>query len=269
MGDRTPNDAYFKSRRALVVSSGLLALSLLSGITPDHTDGSLTFFSLRLNSPENIPLIFLVITVYLIWQLWSAWLVQADEVRRSPVNRLDVFLSFLIAFCAIGIWIWPYLLQAIDFVSGDRWGRIATTTVAVLLGAIVSNISSYLLLKASTRAREMMLAKKIASRTSREREQEQKNFTDGFLTGKDWLLIFNPKNNKSKRISFLPDRTIGSGNNHNEHSWRISDGLLEILNNEGRVFSRFKFNDSLSVFQHTNDADTLSIREQVILPAPA
>lgn len=86
MSLRTPNEAYFKGRRALVVVSGLLALSVFSGIVPDSTDGSVTVFSLKLKSPDSIPFVFFVVSFYSLWQLWAAWLIQSDEVRKTGVR---------------------------------------------------------------------------------------------------------------------------------------------------------------------------------------
>ncbi len=247
-----------------MVSSGLLALSLLSGITPSDTDGSLTFFSLRLNSPENIPVIFLIITIYLVWQLWSAWLVQADSVRRSQINRIDVFLSFLISISAIGIWCWPYFLRAIGIVSQGDWSFIFTVA-----GVIAAGLASYSLLYVSTRAREQMLIRKVVAQIASKTRKGASSITIDDLVGKEWLLIFNPINRRSKRITFLSDGEIGSGRNQNESYWRLVNGRLEILNQQRNVFSRFEFNESLGGFEHTNESDTLSIKGQTILPAPA
>lgn len=102
---KTPNDAYLKSRRALVVASGLLALSVLAGIVPAETDGSLTVFSLRLESPEKIPTIFFVISLYTLWQFWSSWLVQGEEVRTATINRVDVVFSFVIALTSWAVFL--------------------------------------------------------------------------------------------------------------------------------------------------------------------
>lgn len=267
MSERTPNEAYFRSRRALVVSSGLLALSILSGIVPNDTDGSLTFFSVTLRSPENIPLIFLIITIYLVWQLWSAWLVQTDPVRRSKINRVDVFLSFLISIGAIAIWCWPFLLKAVDILSGDRWSSISTTFAAGVVGAALSNAISYCLLRASTWARASMIAQKIAGMTLR--DVDRSAITSELLTANKWILIFDPESGRSKKISFMPDGAIGAGRNKNEDSWKIVDGDLEITNNKREVFSRFRYDNRLDALVHTDDPDTLSIRGQVIALAPA
>lgn len=265
MSDRTPNEAYLKSRRALVVTSGLLALSLLSGITPSDTDGSLTFFSLRLKSPENIPHIFLIITIYLVWQLWSAWLVQADSVRRSTINKIDVFLSFLISICAIGIWCWPYLLRIGAAISGEHAGAARWSAA---IGGLIAAILSYALLKASTATRREMAIKSLIKHIS-----TKSGLADGIgsddLVDKEWILIFNPIHGRSKRITFLVNGEIGAGKNQNESYWRIVNGRLEILNSQKKVFSRFAFDNVQGRFNHTDEEDTLSIRGQVIVPAPA
>jgi hypothetical protein len=85
------------------------------------------------------------------------------------------------------------------------------------------------------------------------------------LTGK-WILVFNPPN-RMKPISFLPNGLVGLGQNNNEHAWRINAGKLELVQNDGRVHSRFHFYPRNSSFLHTNDPDTLSIKGQYIVPA--
>jgi hypothetical protein len=87
------------------------------------------------------------------------------------------------------------------------------------------------------------------------------------LHTRDWKLIFNPNSPKgSKKITFGDDGTIIEGRNNNENTWRIRDGLLEILNSEGQAFSRFRYDQSKGQFLHTNDEDTLSLRSQRIEP---
>jgi hypothetical protein len=85
------------------------------------------------------------------------------------------------------------------------------------------------------------------------------------LMSESWILNFNPKSpNGKKQISFRADGSIGKGKNKNESSWRIRNGLLEILDSEGRVHSRFLYAPDSGSFAHTNDLDTLSIKSQEI-----
>ncbi len=83
------------------------------------------------------------------------------------------------------------------------------------------------------------------------------------LTGNEWRLIFNPPD-RSKPIKFEPNGQISAGQNHQENWWRIIDGKLEIMAANGRVFSRFSYDEQLCRFDHTNDRDTSSIRGQFI-----
>jgi hypothetical protein len=89
------------------------------------------------------------------------------------------------------------------------------------------------------------------------------------LRSKNWLLNYNPAvKEKEKQIEFKDNDEIRIGQNNNESKWRVRDGLLEILNHEGRVFSRFSFDKDQKKFVHTNDPDTLSIKSQTIRPKP-
>ena len=89
---------------------------------------------------------------------------------------------------------------------------------------------------------------------------------NSILVRQGWSLLFNPETRRSKTITFLEDGNIGEGVNNNETTWRVRDGTLEILNRDGKVFSRFRYNDDQKRFEHTNDDDTLSMRHQVITP---
>lgn len=92
------------------------------------------------------------------------------------------------------------------------------------------------------------------------------NTLEQTLLSSPWLLVFNPKTKRSKRIVFAPDGLIVEGNNRNEHKWRIVNGKLELVQLDGRVHSRFVYDKSKNLFRHTDDPDTLAIRGQRIIP---
>jgi hypothetical protein len=87
---------------------------------------------------------------------------------------------------------------------------------------------------------------------------------EAFIVTHPLRLFFTPPN-RSKRMRFEPEGRIVEGNNRNEHSWRVVDGKLELLQLDGRVHSRFVFDADSQTFKHTNDSDTLSIRDQFIV----
>lgn len=86
------------------------------------------------------------------------------------------------------------------------------------------------------------------------------------LSSRPYRLIFDPDKDWSKRIVFNSDGLIVEGNNRNEHSWRIKNELLELVQLDERVHSRFSYNEAKDIFEHTNDSDILSIRDQLIVP---
>jgi hypothetical protein len=86
-----------------------------------------------------------------------------------------------------------------------------------------------------------------------------------FVLGQPFRLFFNPPQ-YSKRMTFSKGGIISEGNNQNEHTWRIAGDKLELLQLDGKVHSRFYYDATDNTFKHTNDADTLSIRGQFIVP---
>lgn len=77
-------------------------------------------------------------------------------------------------------------------------------------------------------------------------------------------LFFNPPH-QSKPITFEPDGSVGAGRNSNEHSWRIQNSELELVQQDGVVHSRFAYDPRTATFFHTNATDTHSIRNQYIV----
>lgn len=86
------------------------------------------------------------------------------------------------------------------------------------------------------------------------------------LISKRWMLYFSPPS-RSKPITFLTGGQVGEGQNSNEHSWRVTNGQLELLQQDKKVHSRFEYNARSGSFVHTNDSDTPSIRGQYIVAA--
>jgi hypothetical protein len=83
------------------------------------------------------------------------------------------------------------------------------------------------------------------------------------LISHSWELIFQQPD-QSKSITFLQTGEIEEGQNQNEHSWRIRNHLLELIQEDGHVHSRFNFDTETQRFIHTNDPDTRSIKDQII-----
>jgi hypothetical protein len=84
----------------------------------------------------------------------------------------------------------------------------------------------------------------------------------------EFMLFYNPQNGASKLIRFLDHGQIGppASKNQNEDTWRIRRGCLEFLTDDGKVYSRFRFDKTLGQLVCTNDADIRSLFNQYLLP---
>lgn len=246
MSITTPNEIYYKSRRFTVASSALLLLAIYVGISlgESGTDPSGTLFSLKLKNPDSLPTVFLWVALYSIWQFLAAWYVQTQEVRGFWVNIVDCLFTGAIALFAMASFY-------DKFPARESW---IILLVSLGLWCVICFFG--------TQKLKAFFAKKTKKKDS-----------DLFsiLISKDWKLFMNPQfPEKFKTIKFLDngnieDNGIAKGKN-NETTWRVREGLLEILNSEGKIFSRFRYNKAQDIFEHTNDDDTLSIRHQVIRP---
>ncbi|MDF3821885.1 toll/interleukin-1 receptor domain-containing protein [Leptospira sp. 96542] len=86
------------------------------------------------------------------------------------------------------------------------------------------------------------------------------------IVNKQFNFVFKPEMNKSKVIEFSPDGTIAKGRNQNEDTWEIKNEKLLIKNSEGKLFSSFTYDTKSKILKHTNEPNTLSIKDQYMVP---
>ena len=85
--------------------------------------------------------------------------------------------------------------------------------------------------------------------------------------GRTFRFTYNPASDDEwKYLSFLKDGTVGEGQNQNEHTWRIRRGTLEILADNGAIFSRFRHDKDCGQLKHTNDSELPSVHGQFLAP---
>jgi hypothetical protein len=83
----------------------------------------------------------------------------------------------------------------------------------------------------------------------------------------EFILVYNPHSGASKPITFLDDGPIAApGRNQNEDTWRIKRGCLEFLTDDGKVYSRYRFDKTRGQLASTNDADIRSLFNQYLFP---
>ena len=86
----------------------------------------------------------------------------------------------------------------------------------------------------------------------------------------EFILVYNPHTDPvgSKTIMFLNDGQIGppASKNQYEDTWQIRRGCLEFLTDDGKVYSRFRFDKTRGQLVCTNDADISSLFNQYLFP---
>jgi hypothetical protein len=254
-----PTDTYLKAKRSLLIFSGALALIVLVGVNPSSPNAT-HLFPFELRRPSLIAYAILVVVLYLLVEVVSYWSSQKDEIATHPSHKRIHFFLIWIALGASALQLYsmgfsPYQNIEVAPHSYDetfQWGWKEfgfVFVVSLAISALVINFTP-------------ILKRMRVSRISKE-----EYFLSTLLVNRLWVLEFNPQDPKGRKdISFRTNGIVGQGRNQNEDRWRTRGSYLEILNPSGQVFSRFIFDKSSGSFFHTNDEDTLSLRNQKIYP---
>jgi hypothetical protein len=264
-----PSELYFKAKRWLVLASGSLLLSLTVGL--DVSGSSNGLVPIPILDKTKINIVIFVIVLYFIAQFQIHWISQNLEIREKTQFRFDYYTTLGIALMAVISYIFSLVIPVTDALYTQFFEVVVdakilganvfdfsfvSSLMAVLSGALAAAISTGAWVK---------LVKSYLKLYRRRQEESRAAADSGYelLLKQQWMLNFNPRHpNGKKKVTFLENGEIGEGRNHNESKWRMHNEFLELLNDDGKVFSRFKFNSQNNTFFHTNDEDTLSIRDQ-------
>jgi hypothetical protein len=256
-----PSNAYYKTKRNLLLFAGCLLLAIFAGFKIADAGVRISILPFQLARPEYLTTILFIAVTFNLFQFSLQWAAQKSEVQQNRFHRIDFISTTTIGgFSLICYFGWV----AISYFN------ITSEKIVSLGGTLLTVIAVIISVVASVFASKNVegLAKRAGIWIKRRSASEEEELS-GILKSQIWKLIFNPATNASKKITFEDDGTIGIGRNKNEDTWRMENGLLEILNKENRVFSRFLYDRGTKQFSHTNDGDTLSIRSQKIIPAEA
>jgi hypothetical protein len=247
-----PSDAYYKTKRNLLLFVGCLLLSIFAGFKISSGEQKITVLPFQLERPEFLTTILLVAVVFNLFQFSLQWAAQKAEIQQNRFHRIDFVSTTSIAglsiICYFGWLVSPLITFEKKLTLGDILGSLVAVVISIA-GSLVASKGS-----------------ESVGRWLKRRAVSEEEELARILKSQMWVLIFNPDSQRAKKITFEADRGIGTGRNNNEDTWRIKNGLLEILNNEKKVFSRFTYDKAQNSFVHTNDEDTLSIRSQRIVP---
>jgi hypothetical protein len=245
-----PNATYLKAKRNLVIASGILLIAVVIEVVKP-TGQLLNAIPFELRRPSALNLILGVAVLYLCIQTVLFWSPQNDDVKKHYSYVADYVMSLAIGICSLIAAITSFFYPTYDATSNLQWGKTEFSLI-ILLSILISFLS---LIPSDFLKRKR--ADKIAS-------IEDKTIT--MLLSSRWEMIFNPNHPRGrKEISFNVDGTVGEGRNANEDRWRIVGSYLEFLTADNKLQSRFLYSDTSRAFIHTNDEDTISLRNQRIV----
>jgi hypothetical protein len=251
--DSTEN--YYKTKRTFLLFVAALLLAIFAGCNIANGQERISVLPFQLSHPELLTHVLFVAVVFYLFQFSLQWAAQISEVQKNRFHRIDFIatttISIISMLCYAGWLVAPYVEKITR--PDSNWLDIIIAVLSAIIGASGAFGSEKL---ASAFGR--LLKRKEASDDER---------LASLLSSKSWILNYNPAvRGFEKEITFEDDGSIGKGLNDNENKWKVRNGLLEIINNQGQVFSRFQYDESAKNFYHTNDPDTLSIKSQIIRP---
>lgn len=246
-------DTYLKAKRYLTFFSAIQLLGCFVGL---RAASESAFLGVTVAQPQYLTTITFVVVLYYLFQLRLFWEAQTEPIRQRPQHALDYQASIIIAVISLVAVPTTMLMQltgihVLPAATPPHWGQVIAL-YAALLAALLAGAP---LIESVGKQRLKLI--------------EEQNAALVALTNNTWRFVFSPityKNTRgkegSKKMRFLPGGEIVEGQNDNEYKWRASGPFVELLNNEGRVYSRFTYDQTKDRFVHTNDEDTLSVRGQ-------
>lgn len=256
-----PTSNYHKTKRILLVFVAALLLAIFAGLQltnehPPNEPSRVSVPTLQLKHPEFLKYILVVAVGFYLVQFSLQWAAQITEVQKNTFHRWDFIIIAATAAFSIFCFGGKFADDSYFHVLNTFWVTLMAIFVAGFLGLAVG----VLVEKASTN---------IGDRVKDNEAQEDEQVMT-VLKNKTWVLNYNStKPGRGKEITFEDEDRIGAGLSDRIHSWRVTNGLLEIINNQGRVYSRFSYDPETKAFVHTNDPDTISTKSQSIRLKPS
>ncbi len=257
--DRTaflsPSEVYYKTRRTCLLLGTLQVLASFAGAKIGDMDEGFSVFHVSFDNAIVIEYVISAGLAFSIWHFLAAWNVQGRSVKEFAFNIIDFYITLTLCFFVLISFFVFKLTNIPQFLEANLQSSILDFALPIIL-AVISGIVSRI---------GNQTFRRFIKRTL-DRLYKKEDRIVRALTNNAWILVFDSQKGKlgTKKIQFLSTGEIGEGKNHNESHWRLNNGLLEIINDANKVFSRFEYNSQKQEFSHTNDSDTLSLRNQLL-----
>ncbi len=264
-----PTQAYFRAKRGLLIFSIVFLFQFLSGISLLSGEQVLFGIKIVLESGSYFDIVLLLGVFYFIFQTSIFWFAQNSDIKASIHYKTDFFSTVLFGIGTLSLFVGIEISKLLTNLSRSIVNIVQDTNITLLnfvnlafievIFGSISAVLSMIVLYATLYKLRILQQKRKNKLVLRDQKLIE------ILMFNKWELNYNPKHPSAKKnISFSLDGSIGRGQNANEATWLVKNNILEIKNSKDLPFSRFIFNDDEFKFHHTNDEDTLSIRNQTI-----
>jgi hypothetical protein len=124
-------EEYHKSRRQLVLWSGILFAWELIGINLEDVTGEIGGVAKSIKSPQAIPWMLLVLVAYFFYRLIIEWLQCESQRRHRMVSRVDFMIS-------LGIALMAFFLFSVHFRLADKISSLGIIQIfGIMSGMLV------------------------------------------------------------------------------------------------------------------------------------
>lgn len=238
-----PSELYNRSKRTLVVFAAILALVLIGGVKPEDQGQILGF---RISAPHLIPVAFVIIVAYSLYQYILAWRMQPDAVQSKIKHDfwLTTTIGLIIPMSYFAIVAAP-LLEETGLTNLLVWAASALLASAAIAFALFSREDRFKWRKEAFSLRRQTIAERLKQ--------------------PGWILVFNKKHpNGSKQIEFLEGGKVGVGRNINEYEWILDGESLIIYREDGSIQNKFIYDEATNQFVSTDDVEAAATRRGTV-----
>jgi hypothetical protein len=188
------SNAYYKTKRNLLLFAGCLLLAIFAGFKIADADVKITILPFQLARPNYLTTILFSAVAFNLVQFSLNWAAQNSEVQQNRFHRYDFILTNSIGVFSVNCYLgW----LAVSYFSVTFEGKHSVLAVlAIILGAVSFLVSTYV----------EWWVKGLGVRIKRKAASEEEELSE-ILKSQIWKLVYDPKTNTSKKITFENDGT--------------------------------------------------------------
>src|SRR5687768_3058174 len=176
-----PSDAYYKTKRNLLVFVSCLLLAIFAGFRIAQGEQKISVLPFQLERPESLSTILFVVVLFNLSQFGLQWAAQNTEVQRNKFYRIDFMFCSTVGAVSILCYLWSLASPLVKFDP-----TINIVELAGVVGAVAAALAASMsLLQVSEK-----FGKWIKRKARSENEELSKILTS---PDEEWVLVYNPQ----------------------------------------------------------------------------